>query len=206
MVLVESALLGANVHVKSYCDDLRTFVEEALVDKFQLSWNYILDTCCEYARLNCSSATPRTPVFCVRQMIRILETYVVQHRPKAVEEGDEPEEHDLPKDIEDRLLNALVFAAIWGIGGVIDERTRSKFEAFFMSAINGDEVIEANKLDLGKDDEELPKIYEPMKVAHKIAGDFASVFDLYFDQEELSWRNWMATRDRYVVNKEHTFL
>jgi dynein heavy chain, axonemal len=65
MVLVESHLLGANVHVKSYCDDLRTFLDEAMIDKFQLTWNYILDTCCEYARLNCKSATPRTAVFCV---------------------------------------------------------------------------------------------------------------------------------------------
>ena len=84
MVLVESALLGANVHVKSYCDDLRTFVEEATMDKFEHAWNYILDTCCEYNRLNCASATPRTPVFCVRQMIRVLETYIVMHRPKPV--------------------------------------------------------------------------------------------------------------------------
>ena len=139
-------------------------------------------------------------------MVRILETYIQEHRPKPVEEGDEPEELVLPNDISDRLMNALVFSTIWGIGGVIDEKTRSKLEAFFMDVINGEEVIEANKLDLGKDDEDNAKVYEPLKVPHKISGDFQSVFDLYFDQGELSWREWMATRSKYTVNKEHTFL
>jgi dynein heavy chain len=206
MVLVESQLLGANVHVKSYCDDLRSFVEEPIIDKLQGYWNYILDTCCEYNRLNCASATPRSAVFAVRQMIRIMETYIIQHRPKEVEEGDEPEELELPKDIEDRLVNILVFAAIWGIGGVIDERTRPKFEAFFQQVINGEEVVEAYKLDLGRDDEDNPKLYEATKVPHKLPAEPSSLFDYYFDQEELSWRDWMTTKSRYVVNKEHSFL
>jgi dynein heavy chain len=139
-------------------------------------------------------------------MIRILETYVVRYRPKEAEEGEEPEEIELPRDIFDRLINSVVFAAIWGIGGVLDEGSRPVFEEFLMQVLNGDDVIEANKLDLGTNADGTPKAHEPMRIPNKIAGDYKSVFDLYFDQDELSWRDWMQTRDRYVVDKSKSFL
>jgi dynein heavy chain, axonemal len=45
-----------------------------------------------------------------------------------------------------------------------------------------------------------------MKVPNKLTGDFKSIFDLSYDQDELSWRDWMQTRDRYVVDKSLSFL
>jgi hypothetical protein len=47
------------------------------------------------------------------------------HKPKT-----EEEELDMPKDIEDKLYNALIYSAIWGIGGCLDENTRSRFDIF----------------------------------------------------------------------------
>jgi len=44
-----------------------------------------------------------------------------------------------------------------------------------------------------------------MKVPNKM-GDFKSLFELYFDQEEMRWVNWMMIDEKYVVNKEQTFL
>jgi hypothetical protein len=83
-------------------------------------------------------------------MIRILETYLARYRPAKVEEGEEPEEVDIPKDIYDRMTNALLFSAIWGIGGCLDEDSRPVFEEFFMEVINGEEVVEKHALDLGR--------------------------------------------------------
>jgi dynein heavy chain len=44
-----------------------------------------------------------------------------------------------------------------------------------------------------------------MKVPNKM-GDFKTLFELYFDQEEMKWVNWMVTVDKYVINKEDSFL
>ena len=35
----------------------------------------------------------------------------------------------------------LVFSTIWGIGGVIEERTRPRFEEFLIKVLNAEEVI-----------------------------------------------------------------
>jgi dynein heavy chain len=55
MVLVESALLGHNVHIQSYCDDLRTFFDPAMINKIEAMWHYLMDVCAEYVRVNCRS-------------------------------------------------------------------------------------------------------------------------------------------------------
>jgi len=44
-----------------------------------------------------------------------------------------------------------------------------------------------------------------MKIPNKI-NDCNSLFELYFDQEEMRWVQWMNTVPKYVVNKEDTFL
>lgn len=58
-------------------------------------------------------------------MIKYIQTYMAMHLPKFADE-----EIKIPNDIEEKLINALLYAAIWGIGGCIDETTRSKFDAF----------------------------------------------------------------------------
>ena len=45
------------------------------------------------------------------------------HLPKFADE-----EVKIPNDIENKLTNALLFSAIWGIGGCIDEHSRDKFD------------------------------------------------------------------------------
>jgi hypothetical protein len=44
-----------------------------------------------------------------------------------------------------------------------------------------------------------------MKLPNKL-GDFESLYEIYFDIEEMKWTNMMNTIDKYVVNKEDTFL
>jgi len=37
-------------------------------------------------------------------------------------------------------------------------------------------------------------------------GDFESVFDMFFDQEEMRWIMWDMTVPKYQINKELTYL
>ena len=207
MVLLESQQLGHNVFIKSYCDDLRLFMDEKTVDKFEKVFNYVADVCVEFVRVNCKAPTPASGVYVVSQILRYIETYMAVLRPPAKDMDDDEEEpeHELPKDIDDKLSNMLIFSTIWGIGGVIEERTRPRFEEFLIKVLNAEEVIAAHSLDLGNDDAGNPKEHEIVKVNTKLS-DYKSLFDMYFDLEDMRWLPWLQTRDKYVINKESTFL
>jgi dynein heavy chain len=97
------------------------------------------------------------------------------------------------------LINALVFSAIWGIGGCIDETTRPNFDIFFQDLLIGENVIEKYKVDL-RDVK-----HDAMKIPNKM-GDYKSLFDVFFDQGEMKWINWFNTVDRYVIDKEMSYL
>jgi len=46
------------------------------------------------------------------------------------------------------MINALIFAAVWSIGGKTDEHCRGKFDVFMQEFIEGEDVLEKYKLDL----------------------------------------------------------
>lgn len=62
----------------------------------------------------------------------------------------------------------------------------------------GEDVITKNNLDL-------PVAYEPMKLPNKV-GDFKSLFDIYFDIDEMRWTNWLNTQPKYQVNRDDSYL
>jgi hypothetical protein len=62
--------------------------------------------------------------------------------------GEEPK--PVPANVEDILTNAIVFSAIWGIGGQIEETTRPKFDKFLQELIVGEDVQEKYKIDVPK--------------------------------------------------------
>jgi dynein heavy chain len=97
------------------------------------------------------------------------------------------------------LINALIYGTIWGIGGCIDETTRANFDVFFQDLLIGENVIEKYKVDLGE------KKYDAMKIPNKM-GEYKSLFDIYFDQNDMKWINWFNTVDRYVVDKDMSYL
>lgn len=126
----------------------------------------------------------------------MVRCYVAVYIPKY-SDGEKPA---IPNDIEDKLINALIYSTIWGIGGGIEEGTRHKFDTFLQELITGENMVEKYNLDMGPDYNR-----DPMKVPNKM-GDFKSLFDLFFDQTEMRWTNWMMTEEKYIVNKEDTFL
>jgi hypothetical protein len=196
MILTEASELGHTVHVTSYCTFLRTFIDLKAVDRFEAQFNYVLDVTSEFIRKNCKIPTPGTPAFVVNQIIRYIDCYMAEYRPN-VHDDDEIE---IPKDIEDKLVNALVYATIWGIGGIIEESTRRKFDAYFQDMIKNEDVVAKYNIDMtGKE-------YETKELKTKISGDFESLFDLYYDMEDMRWVNWLTTVPTYTVNKDLTYL
>lgn len=167
-------------------------MDEKLCDKLKVFYEYMADLAVEYARVNCVFPCPGTGAYTITHINRIVDCYMSPYRPNETD----GEDAEIPKDIEDKLLNALVYGFIYGMGGCIDENTRSRFDAFFLDLINGEDTQQKYNIDLGKG-----VVIEPMKVPHKL-GEVKSVFDVYFDQEEMRWINWMSTVPKYVIDKE----
>jgi dynein heavy chain, axonemal len=191
MVLLESRQLGHSVFINSYCHYLKSIFEEKTCDKLEKYFHYVVDLCVEFTRVNCRFPCPGNGAF----VVRLIECYVKPYKKVFADQED----IKIPGDIDDKMLNALIFATIWGIGGCIDEFTREKFDEFFQEVIVGENVIDKYKLDMGEQRQ------DPMKVPNKM-GEYKSLFEIYFDQDEMKWINWFNTVDKYIVDKDLSYL
>jgi len=73
MVLLESHQLGHNVFIKSYCNHLKTFLEDKVCDKLEGIFHYIADVCVEFTRKNCKFPCPGTGAYVVNHTIKLLD-------------------------------------------------------------------------------------------------------------------------------------
>lgn len=199
MVLLESQQLGHNVFIQSFATDLKQIFEEKLADKVEKLFHHVVDLSVEFTRVHGKFPCAGTGSFLVNHMIRLMECYIDVYKPKHTD----GEEIVVPKDIEDKLVNVLIFAAIWGIGGCLDEHTRANFDHFLQELINGEDVVAKHQMDMGPDGAEN---YPAMKIPNKLGTEYKSLFDLYFDMEEMKWTNWLQTVPKYVVNKDDSYL
>lgn len=201
MVLLESAQLGHSPWITSYCASLKTLIRDNKVgEKIEKLFHYIADLSFEFCRTHGKFPTAGNPPFLVNHIIRIIECYMDIYKPKFTDQ----EEIVIPKDIEEQLNNSLLFAVIWGIGGVLDEHTRSKFDVFLKELIAGEDVRAKYELDMSCEDQETR--YAPIKYPTKLQGEYKSVFDMYFDLSEMKWTNWLSTVPKYIVDKDSSYL
>jgi len=127
MVLLEQHQLGHNVFIKSYINYLKTFIEEKHCEKLEPLFHYLADTAIEFTRKNCKFPCPGNGAYVVNHTIKYMDCYLNAFKPPE----EDPEDFEQPKDIMDKMTNALVYGLIWVIGGCIEESTRMKFDAFF---------------------------------------------------------------------------
>jgi hypothetical protein len=101
----------------------------------------------------------------------------------------------VPSDSEDKMINALIFAVTWSVGGKIDEHTRERFDIFMQEFIEGEDVIEKYNLDLVNNG--YPQ-HEMRKMPHKMnKGD--SVFSIFFERDSCSWIPWEKTLPPFEI-------
>jgi len=76
-------------------------------------------------------------------MLKIFNTYLLPY--KEVEGEEKPV---IPKDIEDYVMNYLLFSVIWSYGASLEESVRSKFKDLIFEIVAGENVADKYKLDL----------------------------------------------------------
>jgi hypothetical protein len=106
---------------------LKEIFEAKTCEKLEKYFHYIVDLCVEFTRVNCKFPCPGNGAFVVNHIIRLIECYVKPYRKVFADQED----IKIPNDIDDKMINALIYGSIWGIGGCIDELTREKFDTFF---------------------------------------------------------------------------
>ena len=160
-----------------------------LTDTVRTYMHYLSDVCIEFTNINGRFPVPTDPNFLVNSMINMFECYVKDWRSEEVTVK-------IPKEAEDIVMHAVIFAHIWSIGVALDEIARPKFDVFFQDILLNEDVNAKYKLDLPN--------FEVKKIGVKL-GEFKSLFDLYFDREKLSWINWLKTMPPFVVPKDVTY-
>lgn len=81
MVLLESEQLGHSVYVTSYMNDLRSFIDPKIIDKFENIFHYIVDTSVEFTRKFGKFPCPGSGPFVVNHMIKLIECNIKGFRP-----------------------------------------------------------------------------------------------------------------------------
>jgi hypothetical protein len=103
------------------------------VKKVDKQMHYFCNLTTEFCRTQCSFPVKTGANFWTHNYLNIFDLFVCQYNS---------EEAVVPNNIEELCMNALVFAAIWGIGGQIDETSRGKYDTYLMELINGEDVQE----------------------------------------------------------------
>jgi len=124
MVLLEPKQLGFEVLIESYCTTLKSYIDEKIVEKVKEILFYLFNLSMEYVYRECKFPVPTGPNFITANALKMFDSFVSGWKGEA----DEPAQ--VPKDAEQICFNAIIFAAVWGIGAQIDETTRAKYDLF----------------------------------------------------------------------------
>jgi hypothetical protein len=181
MVLLEPQQLGFTPLIQSYVNYLRAFIDEKVVKKISKVMHYFCNLTMEFVRLKSTFPVPTGSNFLVHNFLNIFDTFVMEYKD---------EETPVPGNIEEISMNAIVFAAIWGIGGQIDEQTRAGYDEYLRKLIAGEPV----QTDFNIDVEDQGA---PIKIPNKLGSDYETLFDMSFQPDSCSWVHWLKTVPAY---------
>jgi dynein heavy chain len=204
MVFLEPHRLGWHVLIDSYIDSLPYFLKSSQGEFIKSFLTWSIYPIAEYIRKKCKLPAPVTELEMVATTLNYIDCFLEEYRHLIQDEEEspvksEPKEINLPKDIEEQLLNIMLFSIIWGFGGVTDETTRSKFVEFFKKLLEGDDVKFIFKL------LDTPDSWEPKRYDFRLPGEF---FDIVYNKKKdaYSWSNWLQTLPAaYVPDKNGYF-
>lgn len=189
MVLMEPKQLGHTPLITSYCNNLEKLIEKKIVDTIRSQMHYLSDISVEFTLKFGKFPVPTDPNFLINSMLNMFECFVKDWRNTEVAVK-------IPKEADEMLQNAVIFAQIWSIGVALDEFTRPKYDTMIQEILANEDVNAKYNLDLPN--------FEVKKIGVKL-GEFKSVFDLYFDRDKMAWINWLKTVPTFIVPRDVTY-
>jgi dynein heavy chain len=108
MVFLEPHQLGHTVLITSYLHRFNVNFSEKLMKKVTEEFNFLADFGIMFALKHLKFPQPTNPNYLIDNMIKMFDTYMQDWlAPEAT----------VPGDAEDKMMNALIFALLWSIGG-----------------------------------------------------------------------------------------
>ena len=159
---------------------------EKVLNNLSDTFNYIADICSTYAQWNLRFPQPADANNITHDLINIFDTFVCDWCVEGA---------TVPTDAEDKILNSIIFSAIWAVGGKADEHSRAAFNVFFIEMCNGEDVIEKYKIDLPMAG---LTAHEIRKIPHRM-GDMKNLFDWFFERDTCQWTPWSKTVSPFDV-------
>ena len=204
MVFLEPHRLGWHVLIDSYIESLPFFLKSTQGEQIKSFLTWAIYPIAEYVRKKCKLPAPVTELEMVSTTLNYLDCFLDEYRKMTQDEDEspvksEPKEVALPKDLDEQLLNMMLFSLVWGFGGVTDETTRGKFVEFVKKLLDGDDVKFIFKL------LDTPESWEPKRHDFRLPGEF---FDVVYTKkkETYAWANWLNTLPAaYVPDKNGYF-
>ncbi|OMJ85003.1 hypothetical protein SteCoe_13780 [Stentor coeruleus] len=203
MVYLEPHRLGWPCLLASYINTLPYAIKDLYGGFITEMVQWIAWPSLEFLRKRCKFPTNITEMEMVNMLLQTFDCFMSEFRVKQTEEVETPArtktDTGLPKDFEESLQNWLLFSAIWGLGGGIDDISRQKFCEFLTSLREGGNVREKYHL------LDIPKDWQNKKHDLKLTKDY---YEYFYDKRKdigtwAQWVNWNSTA--YIPSKTSSF-
>ena len=189
MVYLEPHRLGWNALLDSYIKSLPAYAKDATGELIKEVVSWICWPALEFIRKKCRFPVQATEMELVNTLLQTLDCFIERPKINEHEETDSPvkqrTDFSIPKNLEESVLNWIIFSAIWALGGCLDENSRLKFSEFFTDLLEGVNLKEKYSL------LDLPTDWEFLSKDIKVKNNF---FDGFYDKskETANWALWTS--------------
>ena len=186
MVYLETKNLGWEALVKAFIGKKWPKVLEKQAEFMLAALKWFLDPCVTYARKYGKFPLHLSEMNLVNSTLNLLDCLIQDFNDEKAK---------VPKEIEDILINYVLFCVIWAVGGVLEEVSRKGFHDFIIEMILGRNVVEKHRLDL------LSQNWEAKAYNIKL-NDTKNIFEICFDKGKGLWLSWMQIIPAFKIPKD----
>ncbi|XP_037810078.1 dynein heavy chain 12, axonemal [Lucilia sericata] len=178
MIYMEPTTLGWQAFANTWLQKSdNRWADEESIPYIKALFNWLLDPCQEFVRKNCTQYLKPGEYNCLTTTFDIFEMCLNE----AIDENPEDYQKYLPMYFQ----AAIIFSLIWGVAGILDSRSREKFDAFLRKHWADEENIPAN---VGK-----------LEIAIPVEGLLVDY--IYIFKQRGAWRSWPDIAKRMEVEE-----
>lgn len=123
MIYMEPITLGWEAFAQTWCDRADTRFMDGYVDYFMDLLRWIVPECIVFIKRNCTQLLYPGETKLIMQTLSLMEILLTD----ALD--DNPE--DFQKYLFSWYQYGLIYSVVWGMGGLLDSDSRTKFDEFY---------------------------------------------------------------------------
>nr|KAF6294777.1 hypothetical protein mPipKuh1_003914 [Pipistrellus kuhlii] len=188
MIYMEPHQLGWKPLKDSYMDTLPPVLTEDHKELVNDMFNWLVQPCLEFIRLQCKSVIQTSPIHLAFSMMRLYSSLLDEIREVKEDEGDGLEGMT-SQQIFLWLQGLFLFSLVWAVAGTINTESRKKFDVFFRNLI------------MGMDDS-YPRPKSVKLTKNNTFPEKGSIYDFYFLKQGsghwYTWTEYITKEDEHI--------